>query len=495
MPNLPQNFSFNGSIDYNVLRDFWGYMESRKINAKNDLALQRAWGEFTNLVQGNDQFSRSVLVGPYSSDNKIYPTGPFSWQHNDFISDVVPDGNAISAWISTDGTVETHYETVGHLEWVAPAGWGGSNFSSFLANQEIGECEFGSGTKYAAYTYQISYGTFSKSTDTFKIIPNVLVNREYKNSPTYHMFKRGNNAGLPLENDIDFQLARMALDAKNHYEWNLIYGDLSNSNQEWDGLDVMLDTGYVAAHPISGFSNVYQFVDPIVVDGSVLATVQAVIQEMRHMVREMRRRASIRKLGIMAGDHSFFMSSAHWQAIAEVLAVEGLIVGNTYNSTDVVERRLAELMGDGTVGQFPVDGRPVPVFCVDELATNTNSNTTATGTIFLLMRSIGGENILVQQPIDFTNVQKLFTTPVAGVSINVGLGGLARYGSVAENSTCWYYFCEMGGRLVSRYQPFQGRINSVTVPLHGVYRTEASTYTDNFYGNVNNVAGTLGAGL
>jgi hypothetical protein len=55
-------------------------------------------------------------------------------------------------------------------------------------------------------------------------------------------------------------------------------------------------------------------------------------------------------------------------------------------------------------------------------------------------------------------------------------GGIVRAGWVTEANKCYYYYAEMGGRLVSYMSPMQGRIMNAVVPTLGSDENIASAF-------------------
>ncbi len=490
MANLQQNFTTD--IDSGLVQEFFNYCRNQNVDQSSGYEVNKAWSRFSNIAAGNNELERGLLVGPYSTDSKLYDSGPFSWQDEDLLSDVTEAGSPLLQWIPTTST-GVRNAVVSHIGWIAPEDFDGSDYGAYLAGLSIAECEYGPSTKWNAFQYEETFGEFSRSSDTFTIRDTFVLQFDYERDPRFRV--RGPGAGLPLANDEDWGVARTIQDAQNHLSWNIIYGDGTNSTEEWNGLDQILTAGYVAARTVTGSTGTVDFADPVIVDGTTLPTIASAVQAIRQMVRFIRYRASQRNLSIADNDMALVMPVATWHAIAEYLAVNGMVTSITRTEVSGdAEARLGTIMSGGVGdGAFSVDNRAVPILLDDSLGALTNNDTTVTSDIFLLTRRIGNETILEQQYLDYSLAQK---SNALGLDINIrtGLGGLIRYGWVVENQKCFYYFTEMGGRLLSRAQPYQGRITSLTVPLNAPFTLEANSYTDAFWGTVLN-SGTLPAGV
>ena len=499
MTELSQAYAPNQLSD-RERSDFFRYMEMNNIDQSNMYAVQMAWGRFSADMLGTNYYSRNMIVGPYSSSNKLYDSGPFTWRDEDIISDVTTAGSPIMQWMPTTDGYRTKYQPVSHLEAIAPAGFDGTDYFAFLAGQDIAECEYGPGTKFNTFQYEVTGGEFSVSTDTFKINPSFALSQDYERSP--HFRVRGPNQGLPLDNDVDFGTAAAALHAQRHLNIVMLYGDETNSDLEWDGLDTILTSGYVSARLISGSGGSANFADPVIRSASSFATIGTFVEELREMIRYLRTRFSLRQLDVADGDQVICMCRPAWNAVAEYLATHSYVTSYISSSSSVIttpadaDARLERLLTGGMgYGAFNVDGRPVPVLIDDNLDTATGTSTTSVSDVYVLTRRIGGEVILEQQFLNYEDalrrypIQNSWSTDSA-----LGLGGIMRYGWVQENAKCVYYFAEMAGRMVSRAQPYQGRFTSLTVPLNSAYPVESNTYTDNFWATVA-AGGTLWDGV
>lgn len=485
---LPQNYASN-DIDNNVAQGFVKYLNQKRINQSNEFQVQRAWGEYSNKVQGGEfnEFVRvDGLVPDRTSDYKLYENGPFSWQSEDIISATIPAGSEIQQWIPTVPMGNYKYEVVDHLEWIAPRGWDGDAYSTWLAGLDIPECGYGPTPKWNAFSYQVTYGEFSFQTDTFSRLKDLAIPFDYRRSPKFIL--RGPATGLVLDNDVDFNVAILGELAVAHQDWILNFGALAgNPKMQWDGLDTILTAGYVAARYTTGSTGVASgWLDPLIVSGAGIADIATLIGVVRRMVRTLRNRSSRRKLSVAPGDMIIRMPLSLWTRIAEWMAVNGSLPGvsQTEYPGDAMSR------ADALIGNpvWMIDGRGVPVFVDDNMAIPDGNEITTD--IQILTRRVGGVNILEQRFVDFSKVK---IPPSLERETTTGLNGIMRYGWVEENKKCFYYFLEMAGMLVTRSQPHQGVITSYTYTLDAEEQIEANTFTDGYYANYG-TPGSIGAG-
>lgn len=491
MSTLPQNLPYGSPIDPSVLHEFVRYLDKRGINHKDEFAFQRAWGQFVNNTMGGDasmqQYLRVDGLVPDRSDNyKLYQNGPFSWQSEDIISAAIPAGSELQQWLPTVPMGNYKYEVVDHLEWIAPAGWDGQAYSTWLAGLDIADCDYGPSPKWNGFSYQMTYGEFSWKSNTFNRLKDLAIPFDYRRSPKF--FLRGPNAGLPLDNDVDFNVAIVAQLAQAHLDYVLNFGSLANNpKMEWDGLDTILTNGYVAARYTTGSTGTASgYANPLIVSGAALADIAALITVIRKMVRTLRNRASKRKLLISSGDMVIRLPLLLWQKIAEHLAVNGQLAGITRTEIPSdAEDRLNSMLANPS---WNIDGIPVPVLVDDNMAVVSGNEVTTD--VQILTRRLSGINILEQRYVDYSTVK----VPAELESeMTTGLGGIMRYGWIEENKKCFFYFVEMAGMVISRSQPNQGVVTSFTFTVDPEDELEASTFTDAYYANFG-TPGSIGAG-
>lgn len=474
-------------METNVNRDavltFLEYARNNGINLQNAASVGQALSYMDLVRQGNP-------FGPRTSAGKIYDGGPWTWFSGDIISDVVSGGSPLSRWLPTRAVMHRQ-ETVSHLTWVAPDGWDGQDYASYLDSLVLGECEYGPSPKWEACQYTVRFGKMSGTSQTMHLVPDWAGQREYERSPIFRM--RGNNAGLPLQNDAEFAAAAAALQFEQHLNWNLALGAYGSPMQS-DGLSEVIALNYVANHIVG--DGACDWSDPVVIDGSTLATVADILQMVRGLVRYIKQRAIDRNMTIAPGDMAIVMPLPMWHVIADQIPVGALYPAPSSLTTGGMIPEIAEgyrqrIMAGGIgYGYLPVDGVDIPVIPGNEFGSNVNSNTQMTSDIFVVTRRAGGMVLLEQQYLDWTALPG----NVPNRQFSLTQGGIMRYGWLESNQTCYQYFIEAYNRLVSYFQPLQGRITSVTVDALGPHIIESSTYTDAFYANMG-TPGSLGAGV
>lgn len=478
---MEQNFNKDAVLS------FIQHAQNRGVNLSNAASLGQALAYYENQYarQGNP-------FGPRPANGHIYDNGPWTWYSGDIISDVVSGGNAILRWLPARG-VTYRNETVSHLSWVAPEGWNGQDYASYLDTIVLGDCDYGPSPKWEACQYTVQFGCMSATSHTLKLVPDFLGQRDYQRSPIYRL--RGPNAGLPVSDDVDFAAATAALMFEQHLNWNIYNGVLGSPLQS-DGLNEVIRVGYVDDHIVG--NGACDWSDPVVVDGSTLLTPEDVLATIRGMVRFLRTRASQRNMTIAPDDMAIVMPMAMWTLLADKIPVGGLYPahaslmtgGNTVQATEAYRSQL--MTGGLGWGVMPIDGVNIPVIPGDDMdsAKNINSNTQVQGDIYILTRRAGGLVLLESQYLDYNQL----SSDVPNRQFQLAQGGIFRLGWLEYNQACYQYFLEGCNRLVSYFQPLQGRINSVTLDTLVPYRIEAGGYTDAFYPQ-NGTPGTLGAGV
>ena len=398
----------------------------------------------------------------------IYNNGPWSMCVNDVISDVTSGGSQLQQWIPSRG-VNTRNEHVAHLSWIAPEGFtGATSYIDYIAALDpIDTCDFGPTTDWNACEYTHSSYAMSFQSPVMTYRDTGLLDCE--RSPIYRL--RGANAGFPIDNEGDWALARTAYQLEQHMNWNLVYGDPAAGQLMYDGLDVIISEGWVANHAVGPGS--CDFTDPIIVNGTNLATPQAILKTIKAIVRKLRQRAADRGAAISSLDMAIVMPRAIWGYIADAIAW-GALVGDpvAVATKDIVmnndvraffEERRRITAGFFGNGYIEVDSQPVPIILEDIMGANgdLDGDSVVTGDIYILTRRFAGLNILEQQFLDWRQMR--LPAGVQLPNIEIHQNGLLRAGWKVLNSSCFQYFVEAEGRIISRFQPLQAKISDVTV--------------------------------
>lgn len=412
------------------------------------------------------------FVPPRQATGWVYDNGPFTMHDNELYSMVIRGGSPLLQWLPT-APMTTRTERVQHLSWVAPAGWTGQDYAAYLSGLVIGVCEYGPPPDWNGCEYRVGYGEMSFRSDSLHRFDFA----DFRESPRTPIYTVRGTPGLPMSTDADWAIAQTAIILEQHQNWNIMFG-VEGGNLQFDGIDQIVTPGYVDAHIVGAGS--CRYVDPVVVDGTTITNCEDLLEVIKGVVRKIRTRAFLRSWMIDTGDMILLMPLAFWAYMADCIACGGptgcgvVPGGMTYR--DWREERARATSGYFGFGFVEVDGQPVPVIPDAGLGVNGGAPGawTVTGDIFVLTRRVGGMTILEQQYFNWSSValpDDSWTTQ----------GGLVRVGWVDENKKCYYYFSEMAGRLVTRMQPFQGRISSITVQTTLSDEAESGLYGDSFY--------------
>lgn len=438
---------------------------------------------------------KDTVTTPPPTTGFIYKDGPWTFCANDVISAVTQGGSQLMQWIPTRG-VNTRNEHVAHLSWVAPKDFTGStSYMDYLASlSTIDVCDFGPTSDWQACEY--SHSSYRVSFQSPTITRRDMGMLDCENSPIYRI--RGPQQGLPIDNDADWALARVAIQMEQHLNWNAIFGDPAAGQLMYDGIDNIIDIGWVASKKVGPGS--CDFVDPIVINGTALSTPAAVLKQVKGIVRKIRQRARDRGAVLTANDMAILMPRSHWAYLSEAIAwgaLVGDVVSNITMNNDVrmyfdeKQRITSGFFGNGFI---EVDGQPVPVLIDDIMGANGTSgaNSVVTGDIYVLTRYFGGLTILEHQFLDWNRL----ATP-AGLQLQEEIyqNGLLRTGWKILNQTCFQYFAEMEARFISRFQPLQGKITDVTVTAILENENESPSFASQDFYAFNGAKGGQGVAI
>lgn len=405
----------------------------------------------------------TIDVDSIPTDGFIYRDGPWSMCANDIISAVASGGSDLMRWLPTRGVIH-RTEHVAHLSWVAPEGFDGSeSYMDYLAAVVVEECDFGPTADWNAceYTHTSHRVSFQSPVITRRDMGML----ECENSPIYRL--RGNTTGLPIDNDADWAKAKTVFLIEPHLNFTILYGDSTvNDDMMYDGIDKILDTGWVAAHAVGSGS--CDFTDPMIINGTGLATPQAVLRTLKHMIRKIRNRARERGVTLTGNDMAVLMPLSHWAYLADAIAWGAMvgelvtnIVANNSIQGFMLERQRITQGGFGN-GFIEVDNMAVPVLVDTLLGVNgvLEDDSVVTGDIYVLTRTFGGVNILEHQFLDWRRLRM-----DDGPRIEEEISGNGLFRSVWKNlnQSCFQWGIEAEARIISRFQPLQGKLTDVTV--------------------------------
>jgi hypothetical protein len=469
--NQQQQFTLTGKDFYDLMtRAGADPLEAEK-QFKAYMAMQN--GE-ENL--GATQKDSMPAGGRPAGNNRLYENGPFSLFDGDIISAAVPASSTLAQWIPTRA-VTSRATHVQHLEYIKPKGFDGTTetYANWLRDHGvIDSCGYGPSTTWNGFRYEMTGGTFSWTTDQMKVYPDGGL-KYYEQQPSYTV--RGNNGiAMPLNSDKDWAVARTMFAMQQHLGYVLDYGDLTNSDMEWDGLAQVLTPGYIGSRVVGGVAN---WADPITVNAGAM-DVQELAQTIRVVARRIIKQARQRQWTINAGDMALYMPATMWDNLVEFIAMGAMErYSNTYGFDGNMSYSDFVSMRDSIRRQgIVVDGVPIQVLTSE----NTGDNATTAidgsdvpavvGDIYILVRRAGGLTFLEQQYVDWSSLDY----PAINENQFPLQGGIVRAGWVTEANKCYYYYAEMGGRLVSYMSPMQGRIMNAVVPTLGSDENIASAF-------------------
>jgi hypothetical protein len=429
----------------------------------------------------------SPLDGARPTSGWLYDNGPFTLIDTDPISEAVPGDSPLGRWLPSR-KIDNRFESVSHLEWIAPHGYDGSQtYAEWLRGIEIDDCGFGPQTDWSGFQYLMSGGKFSWTTSKMKVYPDGGI-KYHEKQPVYTL--RGSNIGQPLSSDKEWAVARVLIMMQQHLDYVLKFGNLANSQMEWDGLSQILQPGYIQARVFG--TGVAHWANPVVTNGAPITTVGALAVAIRSLVRRIRNRLRSLNWSTTPGDTVVFMPQVMWDNLAEYIASGAFYrFSNAYGFDGQMtfrdfrqEYKDAKTGGLG-YGTLDIDGVPIPVLTDGALGMNVTIDPSGTpkpgiaGDIYVLTRRANGRTLLEQQYVDWDALDYPTGDPETTFTLQ---NGVVRAGWITENNSCYYYYAEMAGRMVSYLQPMQGVIRNVVVETLDTNEQEsAMAYSPDFY--------------
>ena len=402
----------------------------------------------------------------------LYMNGPFSFLENEPLSSVITGGSPLLNWIPYR-LVDYRYTTGSHLEWVAPDGFDGSQtYREYLRGLDIADCDYGPTAVWSGFEYQLpGNSTWSFQSPAMK--EDDFGMRDYEKSPIYAV--RGDNAGrMPLQDDAAWGQARALFLMEQHMNYQIIYGDRNNSEMEFDGIDTILQPGYITSKVV-GPGTPY-FAQPLVMNAAGVTSAQTILTYIRSLVRKMRTRLQQRSWNVAYGDMVIVIPAGLWVYIAEAMAAGAGAPFANYGFAGQMTYRdfnaeLQRIMASGA-GQFngtiDVDGDPVPVIAEPNMGVNRTITVggqpkdAILGDIYILTKRVNGITLWEQKYVDYNKLtvpdngtQQTFKRPL--------FNGLIRGGWKINNNACYQYYLKAAGRLECSFLPLQARINNVAL--------------------------------
>lgn len=435
---------------------------------------------FLKDVYMKDTLPNNGARDPYGY---LYENGPFTHIEGDIFSSVISGGSVLANWIPSR-KVTHRFDNIKHLDWVAPEGFDGSQtYADWLNGQTIAECDFGPATSWNGFEYQQQGGSFSWSTGNMRVIPDGGLSY-YETSPVYTI--RGFSR-QQVSSDREWAVARVLFAMEAHLDWVLANGNRTNSQMEWDGLETILSENYVLDRVISPTNS--NWAKPITINGASITTAAGLLQQLRKLIRLLRNRLQARNIRPAFGDMVIYMGSTMFDNIAESIAS-----GNHYTHSSTGSQFVGNIMYQDFVRNYEqikstrtidIDGEPILVLVDPNVGMNVTldpSGTPApavTGPVKVLTRRAGGDVLLEQNYIDYNQMNY----PTNGTESTFNLfGGVVRAGWLIQNNQCYKYYAEMGGRLLTRGQQYQGVITNVTIPTLADDEHEGYSFTSpDFY--------------
>lgn len=424
---------------------------------------RKDWKQDQQLTR--ELLEKDAVPLPALNRGILYNTGGFwSGCSTTVISDVATGGSALMQWLPTRG-VDTVQSNVAHLAWVGPEGYTGEeSYMDYLAGlAQEDECGYGPSDDWNGFEYAHQGYSVSRTSPTLK--PVHWGGKYCEQQPIMRV--AGNNAGINIDNDAEWALAKAAIGLENHMDWNIIYGDPAVANYTYDGLDKIIRPGWVASKAMGPGQVVFS--DPLFVNGASISTMHELYSKIKFLVRKLRQRASQRGYMLTPNDYAIFLPGAIWTQLSEAMAAGALVTGVDLTNTQIfitpedfdrsVERIRSGFFGFGSI---MVDGMPVPVIVEDLLGSNvtlTGDVPGVVGDVYILTRFFRGITILEHQWLNWNAFQGYPQNGTERILEN----GMFRSGWVVEANKCFYYYIETQARLLTTMQPMQARIVDVTV--------------------------------
>lgn len=443
--------------------------------------------------QGVVMPKKHTVSDPANSTGFIYGTqttpGLFSYAVNDIISDVTRASSIFLQWLPARGIKDWNYN-IAHYSWEAPEDFDGSDsyFDHLAAQEAIGTCEFGEGAQFNICEYTMGLNRMTKSNKNNPLVyPDHFGMRQTQNQPRYML--RGSEMGSPIDNDAIHQTAMVAGVYEEHVNWNAIYGDsaVASGDGMIDGIDKILSIGWVKANQVGSGS--CDYTDPYVINGIPLNTPELVANMIYNVISQQIAAMASRGYIPSGDDMAIMMSPVLWTrisdsiaagALADAISLTGVIVNTT---PEVIQRERERLQSGGLgFGFFPVGNHLIPIIPETRMGQTVPISagvTATTGDILIMTKNFRGIRLLEYQYLDY---RLLDTAPTEVEADFLSANGSIYNGWVVDNKKCVYLGMEGYGRIVTAMQPFQARINGVTLTDHIENENESGSWgSPNYY--------------
>jgi hypothetical protein len=458
-------------------------------------------------------FLKDIMPNPSNRpvDGYLFDGGPFSQIEGDIYSLAISQSSELTKWLPTELVNYTN-DIVQHLSWAgAPYAMNGSQtYSAYLSTIVIGDCGYGpSGTNWDGFSYEVGSGSFSFTTPMMTVWKDSGLKKYHQEFPMSYNIIGGNGATQGrISNDKDWALAQLLDWARSHVDFINIYGERQNSDMEWDGLSTIIQTGYIPAR-LRGSSGNGSYANPLVVSGAALGTPAdpgVVLKTLDEMVKDRLLFAAQRGWTVNNEDIALLMHPFHLEMLQEALAAGGLLYyTSTYGFTGQMtvgeyETRLRAMQDNKTL---PLGNRDIKVITEINLGSPSTVDVVGGGTnlpahtsdIFFLCKKVNGIEVLANK---FVNWRELdYPDAIKNDETMTTIqGGLARTGYVTESNKCYYYYLEVGGRMVVKMMPMQARLTNVTIQKRfATTMRDQNQWWAPYYAAFNGVEGFQGSQL
>lgn len=442
-----------------------------------------------------------------------YPRGQTQiWSEavDDVISDVVPGGSSVMRWIPSRPVQpsgdNTWYVTGAHFSGIWGKDFNGSQtYLDYITEngtvvENPAECEFGGGgMDYQAYEYQheLQRVTFSNEDDpiTFFHSGGVVNHKNQSGLPRI----RGELLGVPVTDDVQFNLAMLGRSMHDFMDWNIWNGDsaVPTIYGGYDGLNTILSTNWINNHIVG--DEEAPFSDPTIVNGAGITTIEALLKRIKHQFYVIYNRARARGYLLTPNDVAIHMGPSHWRKLASAIAV-GILKYN-YTTSDiainttpeVIQRTYYEITNYNDeftggmpgapvyAGYIPLDNFKLPVIVDEALEVNStipgSGNPAVTGDMYILTRYFRGQNILEHLYLDWNRIPWAVNPPTGPKPVIMQNGMIRAKWLNLKNDECWYWGIDMYAMLMTYMQPLQCKILDVTLEMDFENTVEAGLWT------------------
>jgi len=413
-------------------------------------ALRQAAKEMGQKVTVDTGATNINMAGWITNAGMFSPCGP-----GQLLSTMVVD-QALSQWLGALPT-DQRVTQVKILGYVGPEGTAANNPDW----ERDSTCAAPPGVEYGKCELEFCLGELARSGGDLSLLELGLAG--CSNAPRYYI--TGPNAGMPIQNERDAQLAMAGMVMVQMFERMNVVGNRNTSQLNWDGLQVLINT------PVIDYRAQLECQDaePVIYDWNSGAISSNICEVITAIVRRIRERGQFLG-GVSRQDMILLMTPLMRDALIDFAGCGcGPCSGQTNEilSTNPFEarRERARLATGGTygMGMFEVDGVPVDILTSGWIP-QTSTAPNFCSDIYVLSRRVGADRILYNEYQDFTRT-------LAGVPANLVVQGArvtdnGKFLVLSQNvHECFNEEVFMKARLVLRAPWLQARITDVCAPF------------------------------